>query len=233
MFVFHIASTTPMATSAWKRRFRSGCRSLQLLHVFLPHGNGHTRWIWRNSYELTMSPDCRTWLSQFQCLFGRQNSGLWVISASWWRLCPEERFINKTCGTRTGSKSLSISYIYMIYVYMIYVYICSKYVFYCNVMYVYMYLYIMYFNIKDMMCTIPICIYRTYIYIHIHNICKHLQISEPQQISKKTSLASTSHPQLCGFPAAGRSLDLPALKVHNKAHLLGQSFFMQKNWGWD
>ena len=130
MLVFHIASTTPMATSAWKRRFRSGCRSLQLLHVFLPHGNGHTRrWIWRKSYEFTMLPDCRTWLSQFQFHFGSQNPGLWVISPSWWRLCPEERFINKTWGTRTGSKSLSISYIYINrydiciwYMYMIYVY---------------------------------------------------------------------------------------------------------------
>lgn len=55
MLVFHIDSTTPMA----KRRFRSGCRSLRLLHVFLPHGNGHTRrWIWRKSYEFTMLPDC-------------------------------------------------------------------------------------------------------------------------------------------------------------------------------
>ena len=121
MLVFHIDSTTPMA----KRRFRSGCRSLQLLHVFLPHGNGHTRrWIWRKSYEFTMLPDC--------------------ISTN---------------------------------------------------------------------------IYKTYV-----NIPKSRSLNK----YRNQSLASTSHPQLCGFPAAGRSLDLPALKVHNKAHLSVSPFSCRK-----
>jgi hypothetical protein len=112
--------------------------------------------------------------------------------------------------------------------YMIYVYICSKYGFYCNVMYVYMYLYIMYFNIKDM-----ICMYYVYIYIciYIHIYITYVNTPKSRSLNKyrNQSLASTSHPQLCGFPAAGRSLDLPAvLKVHNKAHLSVSPFSCRK-----
>jgi hypothetical protein len=190
-----------------------------------------------------MLPDCRTWLSQFQFHFGSQNPGLWVISPSWWRLCPEERFINKTWGTRTGSTSLSKSYIYIYinrydiciwYMYMIYVYICSKYGFYCNVMYVYMYLYIMYFNIKDMICMYYVYIYICmYIYTYIHNICKHPQISESQQISKSKSGVNFSSSAVwfsSSWKIAGSSCGAEGTQ---QGPPFSQSFFMQKNGGWD
>ena len=117
---------------------------------------------------------------------------------------------------------------------MIYVYICSKYGFYCNVMYVYMYLYIMYFNIKDMICMyyvyIYICMY-IYIYTYIHNICKHPQISESQQISKSKSGVNFSSSAVwfsSSWKIAGSSCGAEGTQ---QGPPFSQSFFMQKNGG--